>query len=289
MPGKDDQRLEVYAGSLAGSQVADRFFVNRAVSRLTADRGFETAPPDVNSCKILDEDPELGEALDQSEREQAREACVARTIRMPRGRWAAQWNDQVPGGIGLLVLKGLLLRRVGIDGRFGAELLGEGDLLRPWQRDDGDSTLSQTTRWRVLEATRVAVLDVEAARCLAAYPEVTGSLVARALERARNLAINMAIVHQARVHIRLQMLLWHLADRWGRVRSGGVILPLHLTHAVLADLVAARRPTVTTALTQLAKQGLVMSSDDGWLLLGDPPGELLELQSVALAPTRSDR
>jgi hypothetical protein len=195
----------------------------------------------------------------------------------------------VRAGIGLLILDGLLLRRVGIDGRFGAELLGEGDLLRPWQGDDIESTLSQTTRWRVLEATRLAVLDVEAARCLAEYPEVTGSLVARALERARNLAINMAIVHQARVHIRLQMLLWHLADRWGRVRSEGVILPMHLTHAVLADLVAARRPTVTTALSQLTRQRLVAPADDGWLLIGDPPGELLELQSVALAPARSER
>ena len=122
-----------------------------------------------------------------------------------------------------------------------------------------NATLSQTTGWRVLEPTRVAVLDVEAARCLSAYPEVTGRLVGRALERARNLAINMAIVHQARVNVRLRMLLWHLADRWGRVRSEGVVLPLRLTHAVLADLVAARRPTVTTALTQLARQGAVQA------------------------------
>ena len=243
----------------------------------------------MHTCKILYEDPELGEAVDPSEREQARELCVAHTVRIPRGHWAPRSDDGVRGGIGLLVLKGLLLRRVGIDGRFGAELLGEGDLLRPWQGDNGDSMLSQTTRWRLLEATRFAVLDVEAARCLAAYPEVTGSLVARALDRARNLAINMAIVHHARVHVRLQMLLWHLADRWGRVRSGGIILPLHLTHAVLADLVAARRPTVTTALTQLTRQGSVMPSDDGWLLLGDPPGELLELRSVALASAGRDR
>ena len=61
----------------------------------------------------------------------------------------------------------------------------------------------------------------------------------------------MAIVHQARVDVRLHMLLWHLAARWGRVRSDGTVLRLRLTHAVLADLVAARRPTVTTALSEL--------------------------------------
>jgi CRP-like cAMP-binding protein len=100
------------------------------------------------------------------------------------------------------------------------------------------------------------------------------------LDRSRNLAINMAIIHQARVNVRLLMLLWHLADRWGRVRSEGVVLPLHLTHSVLADLVAARRPTVTSALTELARLGLVIPLDRGWLLSGDPPGELLEIQLI---------
>ena len=241
-------------------------------------------PPSFSSetdkCQILREDPELGEALDEADRELAARECVVGTIRIPRGRWSLHGIPAMSDGIGLLVLDGLLLRRVGIDGRFGAELLGDGDLLRPWQGEDTDSTLGRTTGWRVLESTRLAVLDVAAARCFASYPALTGQLVGRALERARNLAINMAIVHQARVNIRLQMLLWHLANRWGRVRSEGVVLPLKLTHAVLADLVAARRPTVTTALTELGRQGMISPAGHGWLLSGDPPGELLELQAV---------
>ena len=242
-----------------------------------------TPPPtsqDTDKCQILREDPELGETLDAADREIASRECVVRTIRVARGRWSLHGIPAMSDGIGLLVLDGLLLRRVGIDGRFGAELLGDGDLLRPWQGEDTDSTLGRTTGWRVLESTRLAVLDMTAARCFAGYPALTGQLVGRALERARNLAINMAIVHQARVNIRLQMLLWHLANRWGRVRSEGVVMPLKLTHAVLADLVAARRPTVTTALTELGRQGLVSAAGNGWLLSGDPPGELLELQAV---------
>jgi hypothetical protein len=43
-------------------------------------------------------------------------------------------------GIGLIVLRGRLIRRLGIDGRFGAELLGQGDVLRPWQGEDSVST-----------------------------------------------------------------------------------------------------------------------------------------------------
>lgn len=78
------------------------------------------------------------------------------------------------------------------------------------------------------------------------------------------------------------MLIWHLADRWGRVCSEGVILPLSLTHTVLAALVAARGPTVATPLTELGRQGLVVASQDGWMLSGDPPGELPELQTVVV-------
>jgi hypothetical protein len=51
-------------------------------------------------------------------------------------------------------------------------------------------------------------------------------------------------------------------------------VPLRLTHAVLAELAAARRPTVTSALTALSKRGLVCSTDAGWVLRGDAPGEL---------------
>lgn len=93
--------------------------------------------------------------------------------------------------------------------------------------------------------------------------------------------MNMAIAHQARVHIRVHMLMWHLANRWGYVRRDGIVVPLRLTHSVISELVAARRPTVSTALSRLAKDGLVTQSKDGWLLAGDPPGELLEVPDAA--------
>jgi CRP-like cAMP-binding protein len=92
----------------------------------------------------------------------------------------------------------------------------------------------------------------------------------------------MAIVHQRRVHVLLHMLLWHLAGRWGRVRTDPISIALPLSHTMLADLVADRRPTVTAALGELEKPGLVRRAETGLLLLGEPPGELLELRSVAL-------
>jgi len=78
--------------------------------------------------------------------------------------------------------------------------------------------------------------------------------------------VHLAIINQPRVDGRLHMLLWHLAGRWGRVLAGAVLLALRLTHSLLADLVAARRPTVTSALSALAQQGLVQWTRDGWVL-----------------------
>ncbi len=229
---------------------------------------------------LLREDPDLGARIPPAELPWAVQRCVVRAINLPQGSWDGDYPGVSPAGIGLLVLAGLLIRRVGVDGRFGAELLGEGDLLRPWQGEDLDSGLSQVTGWKVLSPCRLAVLDELAATRIAHYPSLIGAIAGRALDRARRLALTAAIIHHPRIELRLHMLFWHLADRWGHVRRDGVILPLTLSHSVLADLIAAQRPSVTGALGKLSERGLVRSGPDGWLLRDAPPGELLELQKV---------
>ena len=221
-------------------------------------------------CRVLEEDPDLAESIDPKLRAHALETVLARDVRIPAGTWRpppASFED----GLGMLVLEGVFIHRVGIDRRFGIELIGEGDLLRPppWH---AESTLVMTNDWLVLEPARLAVLDERFVRHLAQFPQLGGRLISRAVQRSRQLAVNMAIVHQARVDVRLHMLFWHLAGRWGRVRRDGVFLPLRLTHAVLSDLVAARRPTVTSALSDLSRRGIVSAVRDGWLLSGEPPG-----------------
>jgi CRP/FNR family cyclic AMP-dependent transcriptional regulator len=230
-------------------------------------------------CYPLREDPELAEVLPASRRQRAIEECSAPELRLPSGGGEGRVLPPFDGGIGLLVLSGLLIRHVGISGRFGAELLGEGDLLRPWQTEPPSPLLPVETGWAVIQPARLAILDMGFLRHLSTYPELATCFVARATQRSRNLAVNMAIVHQARVDVRLRMLLWHLAGRWGRVRSDGTAVPFRLTHSVLAELVAARRPTVTSALSDLTRRGFMLPSRDGWLLYGEPPVELLDLEA----------
>lgn len=252
----------------------------RGVSALSRS-GFST------TCHVLREDAELGDAIAPERRAEAIEVCTAREIRFPTGEGVNE-SSPLESGLGILVLRGLLIRRVGIDGRFGAELLGEGDLLRPWQWESDSPTLSLEMAWSIVEPTRLALLDEDfTLRCIGAFPELASPLVGRAMQRARHLAVNMAIVHQARVDVRVHMLLWHLAGRWGRVRSEGTVLRMRLTHAVLADLVAARRPTVTSAISELVRAGLVQTKGDEWVLFGEPPGELSRLDEGL--PARAHR
>jgi CRP/FNR family cyclic AMP-dependent transcriptional regulator len=220
---------------------------------------------------VLREDPELAEKIPAEHRHAAIEECVVPELRVPVGPWTPEAREQA---IALLLLEGLLVRRLGVEDRHSAELLGQGDVIRPWQREpEAVTPLHVTTSWTVVAPLRLAVLGDEFARYVARYPQLAGCLVARAVQRTRNLAVNVAIVHQPRVDVRLRLLLWHLAHRWGRVRSDGTVLPLRLTHALLADLVAARRPTVTSALSELAREGTVRSEGEAWILTGSPPGE----------------
>ena len=85
--------------------------------------------------------------------------------------------------------------------------------------------------------------------------------------QAHRLAVQGAICQLARVELRVLALLWHLAERWGRVGREGVVLPVKLTHETLGRFVGARRPSVTLAMGQLADDGLVTRRDDGaWVL-----------------------
>lgn len=224
---------------------------------------------------VLGDDPDLAGPLSDDRRAQARQAAVAASLTLAQGTWDARdVADAARGGFGLLIGEGLMVRRVGREGRYGAELLTAGDLLRPWEHDGEASTVPFETTWNVLAPARLAVLDLAWARRMAPYPEIGAAIAGRALDRSRRLAVNMAIAQHPRLEVRLEVLLWHLAERLGRVRPDGVHLALPVTHETLGNLVAARRPSVSAALGALGERGVVRRDGDGWVLLGQPPGEL---------------
>jgi CRP-like cAMP-binding protein len=213
---------------------------------------------------LLDEDPDLGCALDAAAFDHARHTLVAPAENLPVGQWIPSDNGDL---LGLLVLSGLLVRelRLGVRARY-AELLGPGDVLRPWQEQDA-GILPWTSSWRVLEDARVATLGRGVARGAARWPEVTENLTARALERARRQSIAASIPNLVRIQDRLIVLFLHLAERWGRVTRDGIVVQLPLTHEIIGRLAGARRPSVTTSLTALGMRGVIVRTGmDQWVL-----------------------
>jgi len=161
--------------------------------------------------------------------------------------------------------------------RGSVELLGAGDLLRPWHlTDERYASVPIDARWRVIEPTWIALLDSDFPRRVARWPAITGNLVDRAAKRADSLAIRLAVAQIPQLSARVLVILWHLADRWGRVERDAIALPLRLSHATLAELVCAQRPSVSNALRELESCKLVdRSNGNCWRLLGDPPDELV--------------
>jgi DNA-binding transcriptional ArsR family regulator len=85
-------------------------------------------------------------------------------------------------------------------------------------------------------------------------------LLRRTARRVAELDTLRAIASQPRLEVRLVLLLWHLAVRWGRVEPAGIRLCLPLTHRLLGHLVGAERPSISHALKRLADAGLVTGS-----------------------------
>jgi CRP/FNR family transcriptional regulator, cyclic AMP receptor protein len=226
---------------------------------------------------LLEADAELGEGLTADELRAARRAVGVHAASLEVGPWTpADEEWPVPPALGLLVLNGLVTRDILFAGRTTTELIGAGDVLRPWEDDVQFDPLPFGVAWHVHEATRVAVLDARFALATARWPALAAGVSRRHVRHARGLAFQLAIAQLPRVDDRLLVLLWALAERWGRVGPQGVRLALQLPHRTLATLVGARRPSVTTALSGLARDGLVERTEEGWLLRGDPADVLPE-------------
>lgn len=233
--------------------------------------------------RLLDADPELGDGLAPADLELARHYVVCETAVLGRGvhdPWAVGSEDL----LGLLVIDGLLIRSVQVAERRCGEIAGPGAILRPWDHFGTYAPLPFEVRWRVVDPVKLALLDQRLITVSARWPGLMHAIVRRAVGRSHALALNVAIHSLQHVELRLLVLFWHLADRFGRVTPGGTVVPLELSHEDLAELVGAQRPSVSAKLSALSARGeLVRRADRTWLLPGDPPEELRDTRARAIA------
>ena len=220
--------------------------------------------------RLLDVDPGLRERLDDDEAAQLDAALVAEGIELETGEWAPDRSPHERGHLGYLIVEGLMLRELLVAGAMSIEVLNSGDLLRPWLEDSASFV---EARWEVVEPVRLAVLSPDVASSLCGSPVLVEEIVDRGLRRSRSLAVHAAIENIRGLDRRLLVLFWHLAEHWGHLEHDGVLVPLDLTHESIARLVGARRPSVTTALNTLSREGkLVRERPRGWLIHGEPVG-----------------
>ena len=226
---------------------------------------------------LLDLDVDLAEALDVRMRLVARPAATAFTFDADAGEVSLDDRlAQAAPGPGVLVLDGVLSVNVQVGDRVASELLGPGDIVEPCTLQD-DALLACATDWRGLEPMRFAILDGAFAERVRPWPQIMQALLHRVERRARNLNVQRAIASQPRLEVRLSLLLWHLAARWGRVEPGGIRLPLPLTHQLLGHLIGAERPSVSHALARLARAGVVTGHGDDWHLHGRIEDQLVTM------------
>jgi hypothetical protein len=226
---------------------------------------------------LLDVDPDLAGRKSGPELAAIRDRLTAPVYRLPVGALPEPPATKREGHLGFLVLKGLLLYEVSACGRATAELLGTGDLVRPWG-SELSPTLAIDVKWIVLEQVLLADLGTVSSSRFADSGDVFEALVRRCTDRAEAVAIQRSITAHVRVDVRVLAYLWHLADRFGVVQPGAVKLDIPLTHAVLARLIGARRPTVTTALQRLIQLGYLRRDGRAFVLLGDS-SSVVELES----------
>ncbi len=221
--------------------------------------------------RLLECDPELGAGIGEADWEQALAAAVAPEVEIARGPWRFFPPPDL-GSLGALLLAGMIAVKIEAGPRAHIELLGAGDVISPWTGCGEDLAIPSVVATTALTDVRIALLDRPFSLATARWPEIHATLMHRLVLRSRRVSLQSAVNGLTRIEERLELTLWQLAYRFGRMTTQGISMQLPLTHQDLADLVAAQRPSVSTALGKLEARGrLTRAGRREWLLHGDPP------------------
>jgi CRP/FNR family transcriptional regulator, cyclic AMP receptor protein len=213
----------------------------------------------------------------------AERVLVLPRLDLDAGAWMPPTPADAEAAPLALVIDGLVGRHVGLGERVATQLLGPGDVFDPWAAS-ADDLLPRSVRWSALAPATIAVLDGRFATAAQRWPELSRTVQARLAALGERLAVHLAICQLPRVEQRVLALLWHLAERFGRVAPDGVLLELRLTHRIIGELVGAQRPTVSLALASLLEDGLVDRRGDGTLVLDTASRGTIAPAGIAAPP-----
>jgi CRP/FNR family transcriptional regulator, cyclic AMP receptor protein len=227
--------------------------------------------------RVLEADPDLGAGIEREQWDAALNLAVAPEFEFERGPWHFRPPSD-RGGLGALVLEGLILLRMHAGERGHIELLGQGDVVCPWVDIPAELTVPFTVSARAVADVRIAMLDRRFALRTARWPEIHAAVVERLVLRSRMLSLQATVNSLPKIEERIELTLWQLGFRFGRMTRDGITLHLPITHAQLAEIVSAQRPSVSMAISRLEARGRVARTGrHEWLLRGEPPTTLTPL------------
>src|SRR3954469_13647685 len=135
---------------------------------------------------LLQVDPGLRAAVPELERPLAERAVVVPSFELGPGHWRTDDLREDDDSLAVLVVRGLGTRQITIAGRRSAELLGPGDVFRPWA--SADPVIPAESRWASGSRVVVAVLDGRFLAAARRWPQlftVVHERLADQLERSR--------------------------------------------------------------------------------------------------------
>jgi CRP/FNR family transcriptional regulator, cyclic AMP receptor protein len=233
---------------------------------------------------LLQVDAVLRAAVPERERPLAERAVLVPCHELGPGQWRTDDLRQDDDALAALVVRGLGTRQITIAGRRSAELLGPGDVFRPWA--SADPVIPAESRWASGSGVVVAVLDGRFMAAARRWPQLFAVVHERLAEQLERSTMRAAIMSLPRVEQRILGIFWQLAERWGTVRSQGVVVDLAITHELIGQLIGAQRPTVSLALQALAGEGLLeRTSHDSWMLRHDSRDALPEVRTIGTIHT----
>ncbi len=234
------------------------------------------------TVRLLDAEPSLARGIARQDLDEAREKLVVETRNLEPGEWAGAGDK--PSShlfLGYLILDGAFTREVVLSSKPSIELLGPGDLVRPWVLPHALDRMHVYDSWGLLSAGRVAVIDEDFHRQTRDFPSIMTVLIDRVVARSRWLGFHVAVCQLPRIDHRLLLTFRYVAERWGIEAPDGIRIPFRLSHRSLSALIGARRPKVTSAIGNLADQGLIERAEDGtWTFLAGDIDPMAILASI---------
>jgi CRP-like cAMP-binding protein len=217
----------------------------------------------VTTIDLVDAWPEIAGSIPSAEMGLARRALVTRVITATNEDPFELLGTRALTRLTFLVVEGVVMKVTSFAGRSALELLGPGDLLAPPLTAARQVESPAVSRYMAHGMASVAVLDDRFRRAAWRWPGLFDCLHEGLGRQTHRASRHLAILHLPRVEDRIVALFADLAERFGRMTPDGIVIDLPLTHQVIGDLVASRRPTISIALQTLAADGVVQRLDDG--------------------------